>query len=126
MQNDDEEITLRQSTPRSNQNWVVYPKKTTAPTSPISRNPDHKQRYIGLMLMKQKRYSEAVDILRELAQSPDSEGAYDLLGLALLHNSDVAEARATFQRVVVSGLNRTYVDQSKKKIDQIDYPTDVK
>ena len=90
---------------------------------------DYAEKYLGLALMKQHRYKEAVDAFRIYAHcSGGNEGNY-LLGIALFRNGNKIEARAKFQEVVKSEMgngmstrNETLVTYSEKMIDQIDRP----
>lgn len=89
---------------------------------------NYAEKYLGLALMKQHRYREAIDAFRIYAHcSGGNEGNY-LMGLALFRNGNKAEARAKFQEVVDSEMgngmstrNEALVTYSEKMLDQIDH-----
>ena len=88
---------------------------------------DYAEKYLGLALMKQHRYVEAVNAFRVYAHcSGGNEGNY-LLGVALFRNGNKTEARAKFHDVVDSEMSKGLstrdehlVTLSEGMIDKVD------
>ena len=131
LQADEEELALRQGAPISNRDWVIYRKTTDGGPEQSARRRDSEQRKIGIDLITQKRYAEAVDFFRNYSEHSDSKEWVYLLGLALLESGNSAEARIAFEQATycepgteISKREQIYVDTSQKKINQIDHLID--
>ena len=88
---------------------------------------DFAQKYLGLALLKQHHYAEAVSVLRVYSQYEPGSGTHYLLGKALFYNGDKAEARAKFKEAVNEELQeslktRDYhlIDSAEAMIKEID------
>ena len=100
----------------------------TADQGSVADSPQYAQYYLGLALLKQRRYAEAVDVFRTYAQySAGNEGNY-LLGVALFRNGDKTEARVKFEEVIHGEISKSastheehLVTLSEKMIDKVDH-----
>ena len=66
----------------------------------MAEKPNYAQRYLGLALLKQHRYAEAVSVFRVYSQYAAGNEKNYLLGKALFCNGNKAEARVKLQGAI--------------------------
>ncbi len=66
----------------------------------FAEKPQYAQHYLGLALLKQHRYNEAVSVFRVYAQYAASDEKYYLLGTALFYSGNKREARTEFRKTI--------------------------
>ena len=74
----------------------------------MAEKPDYAQHYLGLALLKQHRYAEAVSVFRAYSQYAAGNEKNYLLGKALFCNGSKAEARSKLQGAVDEEMQQSF------------------